>query len=95
MFPYLMGIFLMAGRAATTIDALNQITASSARFNAVKGVFLIGNPRRKPGLACNVDMAGGDSTKNSIGIEITAPGIPSWFISKTLDVCNTVSINCP
>jgi hypothetical protein len=66
---------------------------SGAGFDAVKGVFLIGNPRRKPGLPCNVDNLGYTSTKDSVGAEYAlgeAP-IPSQWYSKTLDVCMSVS----
>lgn len=77
--------------AAATVDALNEISTSSARFNAVKGVFLIGNPDHKAGLACNVDTNGGTTTRNVVGISGRfAAGIPAAWVSKTLDVCNFV-----
>jgi hypothetical protein len=76
--------------AAATTDALSQITG--AAFNAVRGVFLIGNPDHKSGLACNVDPNGGTTTRNVNGLSATfSRGIPSNWISKTLDVCKYVS----
>jgi len=58
----------------------------------VKGVFLIGNPDHKSGLACNVDNKGGTTTKNVNGISARASaGIPSNWVSKTQDVCIYVS----
>lgn len=72
------------------VDALRQLTGSS--FDAVKGVFLIGNTRHEPGLACNVDMQGGDKTKNAAGLFYEeGKGIPQDWVPKTLDVCNIVS----
>ncbi|KAI5208163.1 hypothetical protein E4T39_01460 [Aureobasidium subglaciale] len=75
--------------AAAVVDALQQISGPS--FDAVKGVFLIGNPLHKASLACNVDSAGGTSTRRvdgsgGLGFEIR-PGIPSPWVSKSLDVC--------
>ncbi|KAJ4253423.1 hypothetical protein NW762_010581 [Fusarium torreyae] len=72
--------------AAATVNALSQLTGSA--FNAVKGVFLIGDPLHKSGLACNVDNNGGSTTKNVNGISaFGSTGIPQNWISKTLDVC--------
>ncbi len=78
--------------ATATVDALGNLT--DAAFAAVKGVFLIGDPVHKAGLACNVDMAGGNSTFDVDGVFVAAglkTGIPSDWIPKTLDVCNYVS----
>jgi hypothetical protein len=76
--------------AAATVAALPQLTGAS--FDAVKGVFLIGNPVHKSGLACNVDTNGGSTTANVNGISARlAAGIPSNWVSKSLDVCNFVS----
>ncbi|SJX62705.1 uncharacterized protein SRS1_21047 [Sporisorium reilianum f. sp. reilianum] len=72
--------------AAATVNALPQLTGSS--FDAVKGVILIGNPDHKPGLACNVDNNGGKSTASASGISAAfSQGIPSSWVSKTLDIC--------
>ncbi|KAM3420158.1 hypothetical protein BST61_g3457 [Cercospora zeina] len=72
--------------AAATVDALPQLTG--AAFNAVKGVFLIGNPDHKRGLACNVDNNGGTTTRNVDGLSArSSQGIPQNWVSKTLDVC--------
>ncbi|KXT16651.1 hypothetical protein AC579_8019 [Pseudocercospora musae] len=72
--------------AAATVNALSQLTG--ANFNAVKGVFLIGNPQHKSGLTCNVDNNGGTTTRNVNGLSaFGSAGIPSNWISKTLDVC--------
>jgi len=68
------------------VNALSQLTGAS--FTAVKGVFLIGDPEHKSGLACNVDSTGGTTTKNVNGLEAYGSnGIPSNWVSKTLDVC--------
>ena len=80
--------------AAATVNALPRITG--ANFNAVKGVFLIGDPNHKSGLACNVDNNGGTSTRNVNGLSVAgSQGIPSNWVSKTLDVCIFVSLPFP
>ncbi|KAK4499536.1 hypothetical protein PRZ48_010052 [Zasmidium cellare] len=72
--------------AAATVNALSKLTGAS--FNAVKGVFLIGDPEHKSGLACNVDNSGGTTTRNVNGLEASyTAGVPSNWVSKTLDVC--------
>jgi len=67
---------------------------TGAAFNAIKGVFLIGDPKRKAGLACNVDSNGGSTTKNVSGLEALFGSIPANWVSKTLDVCAYVSFSC-
>jgi hypothetical protein len=77
--------------AAATVNALSQLTGSAS--DAVKGVFLIGDPLHKRGLECNVDNRGGTTTKNVSGISaFGGAGIPQDWISRTLDVCIYVSI---
>lgn len=76
--------------AAATTNALEDLTG--AAFDAVKGVFLLGNPQHVAGLACNVDMEGGTRTLNVNGLSARLGGIPANWISKTQDVCNFVSI---
>ncbi|KAH7094536.1 cutinase [Paraphoma chrysanthemicola] len=72
--------------AAATVNALPKLTG--AKFDAVKGVFLIGNPEHKSGLACNVDNNGGTTTRNVNGLSAGfGGGIPSDWVSKSLDVC--------
>lgn len=74
--------------AAATVTALPQLTGAS--FDAVKAVFLIGDPLHKSGLACNVDNNGGTTTKTVNGISASgfgAKSIPNEWISKTKDVC--------
>lgn len=74
--------------AAATVVALQQLGTSGAAFNAVKGVFLIGDPDHKAGLTCNVDSNGGTTTRNVNGLSVQYQGsIPSGWVSKTLDVC--------
>ena len=75
--------------AAATVDAMPKLTG--AAFAAIKGVFLIGDPKRKAGLACNVDSNGGSTTKNVSGLELLFGSIPANWVSKTLDVCAYVS----
>jgi hypothetical protein len=76
--------------AAATVNALPKLTG--AQFDAVKGVFLIGDPNHTAGLACNVDNNGGDTTKNVNGLSaITGTDIPNNWIPKTRDVCIFVS----
>lgn len=80
--------------AAATVDALPRLTGNA--FNAVKGVFLIGDPDHKSGLACNVDNNGGTTTRNVNGLSAAlSQGIPSNWVSKTLDVCIYVSRHPP
>lgn len=77
--------------AAATVNAMSKLTG--AAFNAVRGVILIGDPLHKAGLACNVDNNGGDTTKNVNGISAAgSAGIPSNWVSKTLDICIKVSV---
>ncbi|KAF7537858.1 hypothetical protein G7054_g3428 [Neopestalotiopsis clavispora] len=72
--------------AAATVNALPSLTGDL--FDAVKGVFLIGDPEHKAGLDCNVDTTGGDTTKNVNGLSAgLGKSIPDEWISKTLDVC--------
>ncbi|KAJ4305767.1 hypothetical protein N0V90_001299 [Kalmusia sp. IMI 367209] len=72
--------------AAATVNAMPSLTGAS--FDAVKGVFLIGDPLHKKGLACNVDNNGGTTTKDVDGLSANgSAGIPSNWFSKTLDVC--------
>lgn len=75
--------------AAATTNALNQLNGTAA--DLVKGVFLIGNPLRKPNLPCNVNSTGGTSTAASTGVELkllnNLSSIPDSFVNKTLDVC--------
>ncbi|KAK3646072.1 hypothetical protein LTR56_008689 [Elasticomyces elasticus] len=65
----------------------NDLEITGAAFTAVRGVFLIGDPEHRSGLACNVDQNGGTTTKNVNGLSAALGGIPSNWISKTLDVC--------
>jgi hypothetical protein len=85
--------FLLQGYsqgAAATVNALPSLTGAS--FNAVKGVFLIGDPNHKSGLACNVDNNGGATTRNVNGLSAAlSAGIPANWINKTMDVCILVS----
>lgn len=76
--------------AAATTNALEELTG--AAFDAVKGVFLLGNPQHNAGLACNIDMDGGTSTLNVDGLSARLGAIPQNWISKTRDVCNFVSL---
>ncbi|OAA38257.1 Cutinase [Beauveria brongniartii RCEF 3172] len=79
--------------ATVVVDALRKLTGPA--FDAVKGVFLIGNTRHERGLACNVDMQGGDKTKYTTGILfLTGLGIPTDWVLKTLDVCNVGDSIC-
>ncbi|KAK8075345.1 carbohydrate esterase family 5 protein [Apiospora hydei] len=71
--------------AAATVNAMNRITGPN--FDAVKGVFLIGNPNHKAGLACNVDVNGGATTRNVNGLSVALGSIPQNWVGKTLDVC--------
>ncbi|UPX16415.1 Acetylxylan esterase [Ascochyta rabiei] len=76
--------------AAATVNAMPRLTG--ANLNAVKGVFLIGDPAHKAGLTCNVDNNGGTTTRNVNGLSARiGTTIPSNWVSKTLDVCILVS----
>jgi hypothetical protein len=77
--------------AQATVNAMPRLTGAS--FDAVKGVFLIGDPAHKSGLTCNVDNNGGTTTRNVSGLSAAlGTGIPSNWVSKTLDVCIFVSL---
>lgn len=76
--------------ASATCDALPELTGPA--FDAVKGVVLLGNPEHRPDLTCNVDLYGGKSTRKAVGFFGTKGGIPSEWASKSLDVCNFVSL---
>jgi hypothetical protein len=78
--------------AAATVNALVQL--SGAANTAVKGVFLIGDPLHKAGLACNVDSNGGTTTRDLNGISeyYGSNSIPSGFVSRSLDVCDPVRV---
>ncbi|KAF1347419.1 cutinase [Lizonia empirigonia] len=79
--------------AAATVNAMPQLTG--ANFDAVKGVFLIGNPEHKSGLTCNVDNNNGTTTQDVNGLEAAlGSSIPSEWISKTLDVCIYGDVVC-
>lgn len=72
--------------AQATVNAMSKLTG--ANFDAVKGVFLIGDPAHKSGLTCNVDNNNGTTTRNVNGLSAAlGGGIPSNWVSKTLDVC--------
>ncbi|KAG9186303.1 hypothetical protein G6011_02859 [Alternaria panax] len=72
--------------AQATVNAMSQLTG--AKFDAVKGVFLVGDPAHKSGLTCNVDNNGGTTTRNVNGLSAgLGGGIPSNWVAKTLDVC--------
>jgi hypothetical protein len=77
--------------AQATVNAMSQLTGAS--FDAVKGVFLIGDPAHKRGLACNVDNMGGSTTRDVDGLSARlGGGVPSNWVGKTLDVCIFVSL---
>lgn len=77
--------------AAATVNALSSLTSSQSA--AVKGVFLIGDPEHKSGLACNVDNNGGTTTEDVNGLSVAQGSIPSAWITKTLDVCIYVGMH--
>lgn len=75
--------------AAATVNALALLNGTSA--DAVKAIYLIGNPLHKPGLTCNVDDHGGNDTVNALGLQLklfpNSNVVPDAFLSRTLDVC--------
>ena len=75
--------------ATATTNALPRLTGDE--FDAVKAVFLIGNPEHRSGLSCNVDILGGASNRNSNGILSAQGSVPDNWVSKTMDVCAYVS----
>lgn len=79
--------------ASATVNALPSLT--DAESTAVKGVFLVGDPEHRSGYTCNFDNNGGTTTRFVNGLEVgTTAGIPSNWISKSLDVCIFVSLSC-
>ncbi|GAB7366520.1 hypothetical protein MBLNU230_g8511t1, partial [Neophaeotheca triangularis] len=82
--------FLLEGYsqgASATTNALNQISSTDAAFEAVKGVWLIGNPQHRRGLDCNIDTNGGTTTRNVNGLSAFQGRIPAEWVAKTKDVC--------
>ena len=78
--------------AAASVNAMAKLTG--AAFDAVKGVFLVGNPMHKSGLSCNVDNKGGSTTKNVNGMSAAlGGGVPQNWLAKTMDVCIYVSFS--
>ncbi|EMF13934.1 carbohydrate esterase family 5 protein [Sphaerulina musiva SO2202] len=79
--------------ASATISALSSLSSSSedGDGDAVKAVFLVGNPSRQPGLECNVDNFGEGSTRDSRGILGVwgngKGGIEGGWVERTRDVC--------
>lgn len=75
--------------AAATVNALALLNGTSA--DAVKAVYLIGNPLHRPGLSCNVDDKGGNGTLDAIGLQLklfpNSNVVPDSFLARTLDVC--------
>ncbi|CEJ90627.1 hypothetical protein VHEMI06395 [[Torrubiella] hemipterigena] len=71
--------------ASLVVDALPKLAGAEAA--AVKGVFLIGDPRRKANQDCNIDSKGGTSNKDSNGFLVSRGTIPDNWVPKTLDVC--------
>ncbi|KJX96117.1 carbohydrate esterase family 5 protein [Zymoseptoria brevis] len=68
-------------------DALPRLTG--AAYEAVKFVYLLGNPEHNPNLPCNVDEKGGSSTAGASGQIAEKGRVPSNWYSKTRDVCYT------
>ena len=60
---------------------------TGAAFAAVKGVFMVGDPEHKSGLACNFDNNGGTTTRNVNGLEVYSGSVPTTWIAKTDDIC--------
>lgn len=72
--------------AAATVYALPNLTGRA--YYAVKGVFLVGDPVHKSGLACNYDNYCNLSTRHTDGQQAKLGGrVPDGWIYKTLDVC--------
>jgi hypothetical protein len=75
--------------ASATVNALALLNGTSA--DAVKAIFLIGNPLHKPGLACNVDDHGSNGSANALGLQLkllpNSNVVPDAFVARTLDVC--------
>ncbi|KAH9810934.1 cutinase 1 [Teratosphaeria destructans] len=71
--------------ASATVSALAELKGEERE--AVKGVFLLGDPQHTAGLACNVDNLNGMSTRNANGISAAEGRVPDDWIGRTLDVC--------
>lgn len=74
--------------AAAVVDALQNLTDTAA-MNVIKGVVLLGNPRHKPNLTCNIDPQGQDSTFGAVGAAnlLGFASVPDEYISRTADIC--------
>lgn len=85
--------------ASVTDFALHNFTyPSSAAYNAIKAVVVIGNPGHVPNAAGNVDQNGTDATTNFTGpYYLDGTGaIPNIYYnnSKVLDICWTGDLVC-
>lgn len=76
--------------AIATIVALSQLRIDQTAN--VRAVILVGNPEHKSGLECNVDEAGGSSTKYVDGVFAILDGIPGSWVTKSLDICAFLSV---
>lgn len=76
--------------AIATISALSQLRGDQTAN--VRAIILLGNPEHKSGLECNIDEAGGSSTKDVDGVFAILGGIPDSWVTKSLDICAFVSI---
>ncbi|CAO1620367.1 unnamed protein product [Sympodiomycopsis kandeliae] len=78
--------FLLEGYsqgAAATVNAMRRLTGKN--FDAVKGVFLVGDPCRRAGSPANASPHGGAILS---GLESLICSIPPNWVEKTLDVCS-------
>ncbi|KAF2770550.1 cutinase-like protein, partial [Teratosphaeria nubilosa] len=71
--------------AWATVNALTEL--SGEEWDAVKGVFLVGDPEHNAGLECNVDNFNGTSTRWANGVTSADGRVPDDWIDRTLDVC--------
>lgn len=93
----LLGYSQGATASAIAMNYFNDTT--SAAYNAIRAVVLIGDPVKKANEIANVDENGGDSTRSTDGVyyelqnneTISAP----WYSSgKLLDICYSGDLVC-
>ena len=85
------------GAEATAIALRNYTNPTSAGYQAIAGVLLVGNPGFKPFQAANVDQAGNLTTTAFTGSAyLEGRNVPlAWYQSaKLIDICYNGDIVC-
>lgn len=89
------------GASATMLTLANITDPSTAIYNSIKAVLVVGNPYHVPNASINIDEFGGDSTRKYPGASYRADNASADGIAeicyqngKLLDICHTEDIVC-